>query len=147
MLSDAIKATLLSIVILLLALAWGAGFETGILGMILLVLGMGVFALGYSGIGVAIALKTGSPQAANAGFILFFPLLFLAPTFAPIDVFADWLQAVARVNPVTYIMEGMRGLIIYGWDGEQMLKAGASVAGICAFTFTLATLALRGRAG
>lgn len=79
MLADAVKAVILTIVIVALALAYGSGFETGPLGMLVLVAGAGLFALGYSGIGMAIALKTGSPQAANAGFIIFFPLLFLAP--------------------------------------------------------------------
>src|SRR5690606_26649802 len=116
MLSDAIKASLLAVVILGLGLAFGAGFDTGPAGAVVLILSTGLFALAYAGGGVAIALKTGSPQAAQAGFILFFPLLFLAPAFAPTDVFAGWLRAIATVNPVTYVLEAQRALIISGWD-------------------------------
>ncbi len=145
MLADAIKATVLAIAVVVLALLFGAEFATGAAGLVvLLVLTFG-FALAYSGIGVAIALKTGSPQAAQAGFILFFPLLFLAPTFAPLEVFAGWLEAVARVNPVTYIMLGMRSLVTEGWDAGALLRGGAAVAGIGAVTVTLTLLALRGR--
>jgi ABC-2 type transport system permease protein len=115
--------------------------------MIVLVVATGVFALAYSGFGMAIALKTGSPQAANAGFILFFPLLFLAPTFAPVDVFATWLEVVASVNPVTYILEGMRGLITEGWDAAELLWAALAIGGMGALTFMMTALALRGRAG
>lgn len=146
MLADAVKATLLSVVIIALALAFGSGFETGPLGMVVLVFASGVFALGYSGIGVAIALKTGSPQAAQAGFLLFFPLLFLAPTFAPLNVFATWLEVVARLNPVTYILEGMRALVTGGWNGASLLKGASAIAGMAAFTFTLTAMSLRGRA-
>ena len=115
--------------------------------MVVLIAAAGAFALAYSGIGMAIALKTGSPQAAQAGFIIFFPLLFLAPTFAPLSVFAGWLEAIARVNPVTYILEGMRGLVTGGWDGVQLLKGGSAIAGIFVFTFSLTGLALRSRQG
>lgn len=145
MLADAVKAVILTVVIVGLALAYGSGFETGPLGMLVLVAGAGLFALGYSGIGMAIALKTGSPQAANAGFIIFFPLLFLAPTFAPTDVFADWLAAVANANPVTYILEGQRALIIDGWDTSAIVWGMVAILGICAFTFSLTMMALRGR--
>lgn len=147
MLADAIKAVILSAAIILFALAFGSGFDTGPLGMAALLAGAGAFALGYSGIGMAIALKTGSPQAAQAGFIIFFPLLFMAPTFAPLDVFAPWLEAVARVNPVTYILEGMRGLVTGGWDGLELLRGGAAIAGIMTFTFVLTALGLRSRVG
>ncbi len=147
MFADAVKSVILSVVIIALALAYGSGFETGPAGMAILIAGAGLFALGYSGIGMAIALKTGSPQAANAGFIIFFPLLFLAPTFAPVDVFADWLAAVARANPVTYILEGQRALIIDGWDTGAILKGMGAIAGIAVFTFSLTMMALRGRVG
>jgi ABC-2 type transport system permease protein len=146
MLSDAIKSMVLSAAIIVLALIVGSGFETGVLGMVALVLAAGLFALAYSGMGMAIALKTGSPQAAQAGFILFFPLLFLAPTFAPLDVFADWLAWIARFNPVTYLLEGMRALIVGGWDGLALLKGAAAIAGIGIVTFTMTGLAMRGRA-
>ncbi|MGE3076562.1 MAG: ABC transporter permease [Dehalococcoidia bacterium] len=145
MLADAVKAFLLSIVIIGLALAFGSGFDTGPLGMLVLLMAAGAFALAYSGIGVAIALKTGSPQAAQAGFLLFFPLLFLAPTFAPIDVFATWLEVIARANPVTYLLTGMRALVTGGWEWGTLLKGGSAIAGIAAVTFSLTGMALRGR--
>lgn len=145
MFADAIKAMLLCVLIIALALGFGAGFETGLPGMALLVLAGGAFALAYSGMGMAIALKTGSPQAAQAGFLIFFPLLFLAPTFAPIEVFASWLEVIARGNPVTYILEGMRALVINGWNTASFLKMLASIAGIAAFTFALTALGLRSR--
>ena len=73
MFGDAIKGTILSAAIIALAMAMGSGFETGLPGMGVLLVGAFFFGLGYSGIGMAIALKTGSPQAANAGFVIFFP--------------------------------------------------------------------------
>ena len=145
MVADAVKALILSVVIIAMALIVGSGFDTGPLGMVLLLAASGAFALAYSGIGVAIALKTGSPQAAQAGFLIFFPLLFLAPTFAPIEVFQTWLEVVARVNPVTYLLEGMRALVTGGWEWGALAKGGASIVGIGVVTFALTAASLRGR--
>lgn len=145
MIADAVKAFLLSILIIALALVVGSGFETGPVGMVVLLVASAAFALAYSGIGVAIALKTGSPQAAQAGFLIFFPLLFLAPTFAPIEVFQTWLEVVARANPVTYLLEGMRALVTGGWEWDSLAKGAGAIAGIAAVTFTLTSAALRGR--
>ena len=145
MLSDSIKAMGLSVLIIAVAILLGAGFETGPIGALVLVAAAGLFAFVYSGIGMAIALKTGSPQAAQAGFLIFFPLLFLAPTFAPITVFAKWMEVVARLNPVTYILEGMRSLVTSGWDGADLLQGAAATLGLGAVTMTLTALALRSR--
>lgn len=145
MVADAIKAMILTFAIIVFALAFGSGFDTGPIGVVVLVLAGGAFALAYAGLGMAIALKTGSPQAAQAGFIIFFPLLFLAPTFAPLDVFATWLEVVARVNPVTYIIEGMRELVTGGWDFSVLGAGALAIGGLMAFTFTLTALGLRSR--
>jgi ABC-2 type transport system permease protein len=145
MVADAVKALILSVAIIALGLAIGSGFKTGPAGMVVLLLASGAFALAYSGIGVAIALKTGSPQAAQAGFLIFFPLLFLAPTFAPISVFATWLEVIARANPVTYLIVGMRSLITGGWNGDSLIKGAAAIVGIGVLTFSLTAAALRGR--
>jgi ABC-2 type transport system permease protein len=145
MVADGLKAVALALLIIALGLAYGSGFATGVAGVLVLLAATFGFTVAYAGAGVAIALKTGSPQAAQAGFILFFPLLFLAPTFAPIEVFATWLEVIARFNPVTYILLGMRSLVTDGWDGAALAKGGGAVAGVAAATLTLTLLALRGR--
>ena len=95
---------------------------------------------------MAIALKTGSAQAAQLGFLLFFPLLFLSPAFAPKDFFAGWLKFLATINPVTYILAGHarprpRRLGLRSRSPPRF----ASIAGLGVFTMTLVLLALRSR--
>jgi ABC-2 type transport system permease protein len=145
MIADVIKTVILTVIIIAVAMITGSGFETGPLGMLMLLFAAGVFALVYGGIGMSIALKTGSPQAAQAGFLIFFPLLFLAPTFAPIEVFARWMEITATFNPVTYILEGMRGLVIGGWDAAELARGAAAVAALGVITFSLTALAMRSR--
>ena len=94
---------------------------------------------------MAIGLRTGNAQAAQAGFLIFFPLLFLSPAFAPKEVFDPWMEFLASINPVTYLLEGMRTLALDGWEWDNLAGAFASVLGLGAVTITLALWALRTR--
>ena len=164
--ADAVRAIFFATIMLIAALIAGSGMASGVGGAIVILIIAGLFGGAYSGIGIFIAMRTGNAQAAQAGFLLFFPLLFMAPAFAPLAVFDDWLRWVATVNPVTYIMEGMRGLvmegyswpvteggeIVFGPDGLPETKdapalhwAFVSLAGFSVFTLTIASLALRAR--
>ena len=143
--ADSVRAMLLTVLIVVSGLAAGAGMEAGPLGAVVIIVMAGLFGLAYSGIGMAIALRTGSAQAAQAGFLIFFPLLFLSPALAPKEVFADWLKFLATINPVTYILQGMRDLILDGWDWRSLAGALASIVGLATFTLTLTLAALRGR--
>jgi ABC-2 type transport system permease protein len=145
LLADAVRLTVLSTIILAAGLIAGSGMQSGPPG-ILVILAIGaLFGLAYSSLGVAIALKTGSAQAAQMSFLLFFPLLFLSPAFAPKEVFAEWMQFLATINPVTYIVEGQRDLVIDGWDARSLTACFASIFGLGAFTLSLVFWGLRSR--
>jgi ABC-2 type transport system permease protein len=143
--ADSVRAMVLTVLIVVTGLIAGTGMEAGLLGAIVIIALAGLFGLAYSGIGMAIALRTGSAQAAQAGFLIFFPLLFLSPALAPKEVFAGWLQVLATINPVTYILQGMRHLILQGWDWTAVAGALGSIVGLGAFTISMTLLALRGR--
>jgi ABC-type multidrug transport system permease subunit len=110
-----------------------------------MVLLSGLFGLAYSGIGVALALRTGSQQAAQLGFLIFFPLIFLSPAFAPKEFFAGWLEFLATINPVTYIVEGMRDLVLDGWDATSMVAMLGAIAGFGVVTSSLVAWGYRAR--
>jgi ABC-2 type transport system permease protein len=145
LLSDAARLTVLSLLILIAGLIAGSGMESGVPGMIMILFMSALFGMSYAGIGLAIALKTGSAQAAQLGFLLFFPLLFLSSAFAPKEFFAPWLEFLATINPVTYILEGMRSLVIEGWDWSALAAAFAAILGLGVLTMTLVLLGLRSR--
>ena len=75
-----------------------------------------------------------------------FILLFLSSAALPRDLIAqDWFRTVATINPVSYLIEGLRSLIITGWDREALaLGFGVAIA-IFVAGLTAATLALRER--
>jgi ABC-2 type transport system permease protein len=143
--ADGVRVVLLTALILTVGLVFGAGMEAGVLGFMTVLLLAGLFGIAYAGFGLSIALRTGNAQASQAGFLIFFPLLFLSPAFAPKEIFDGWLKALATINPVTYILEGMRALVLEGWDWEAVGKALGAILGLGAFTQTLVMLALRYR--
>ena len=143
--ADAVRLTVISSIIMIAGLIAGSGMASGPAGVLVILLMSALFGLAYSSIGVAIALKTGSAQAAQMSFLLFFPLLFLSPAFAPKEVFAGWLQFLATINPVTYIVEGQRDLILDGWDAGSLAACFGSIAGLGSFTLTLVFWGLRSR--
>lgn len=145
MAGDGFRALLLTALVVVIGLAFGTGMKAGVPGFVAIVILGGLFGLAYSGIGMAIALRTGSPQAAQAGFLLFFPLLFLSESFVPKEFYAGWLEFLATINPVTYILRGMRELTLEGWSWTALGKALSAVAGISLVTFTLAAAAARWR--
>lgn len=145
MLADAIRAVILVGVIIVVGLLTGAGMESGPLGALVLLLIAAAFSLSYTGFAVSLALKTASNQAVQLSFLLFFPLLFLAPTFAPKEVFVGWLEFLATINPVTYILEGSRSLVLEGWEPASLLKAFAAIAGLAAVTVSMTVWAYHTR--
>jgi ABC-2 type transport system permease protein len=142
---DAVRLTVLAAIILVAGLIADSGMASGPAGILMILLISALFGLTYSSLGVAIALKTGSAQAAQMSFLLFFPLLFLSPAFAPKELFAPWLEFLATINPVTYILEGQRDLVLVGWDAKSLALCFASIFGIGAFTFSLVFWGLRSR--
>ena len=143
--ADGVRTVIITLVIVCVGLIFRTGFDTGVPGVLLLLAGSFSFGMAYSGFNAAIALRTGSPQAAAAGGLLLFPLIFLSTAFAPKEVFADWLQVLATINPITYVLEAQRSLIIEGWNGLDLLRGAAAVFGFGAASFTLTFLALRWR--
>jgi ABC-2 type transport system permease protein len=98
------------------------------------------FGVAYAGFGLLVALKTRNVQATQSSFLLFFPLLFLTPNFVPFDRLSPLMETLARINPVSYVIVGMRGLIIDGWNLGQIAVA---VVVIVALGAILTGLSLR----
>jgi len=81
----------------------------------------------------------------NSSFILFFPFAFLTSSTVPLDNLTGWMRTIARFNPITYVLEGMRSLLSDGWDWAAIGKAVLAIALLGAVSQTLSMLALRGR--
>jgi ABC-2 type transport system permease protein len=114
--------------VLLAGIAFGAHVEAGILGAIVLVVLAALFGVAYAGFSILIALRTRNVQATNTSFLIFFPLLFLTPNFVPFDRLSPLMETLARLNPVSYVIEGLRSLVIQGWDADKLAAAFGVIA-------------------
>ena len=132
MTADLTLVMALAIPVVVVGLALGVRFHAGVLGIIVFVVLSGIWGLVFTGLPYAIALKTGNPGAVNASFILFFPITFLSTTFVPKPYLQGWLGTVANYNPMTYILQGLRSLIVGGGGvpgPSAKLERGVSRAG------------------
>jgi ABC-2 type transport system permease protein len=145
MVADLALVIALSIPVLLLGLAVGVNFATGLLGMLAFLLISGLWGLAFTGFPYAIALKTGNPAAVNSSFLLFFPFSFLTTSFLPLESLSGWLATAAKYNPVTYLLDGLRSIISTGWEWGSISKALLAIAIIMSISFGLSFMALKGR--
>ena len=139
-------ALLASVVYLVVALIAGADLRSGVGGaFVLLALAM-LIGIGFGAIGLLMALRTGSAEAVQGLFPLMFVVFFLSSLNLPRNLIqTDWFRTVATYNPVSYMVEGLRSLVITGWDA-QALALGFGIAGfITALALALASWALRVR--
>lgn len=69
----------------------------------------------------------------------------MTTAFAPLEFLSGWLKTAATYNPVTYLLAGLRSLIMEGWVAEDLLKAFLAVGAVGVVSMTMAFLALKGR--
>jgi ABC-2 type transport system permease protein len=146
MAADVAVAAALTAPILILGTVLGVRFGTGPAGIVAFVLLAALWSLAFAGFGYAIALKTGNPAAVNSTFLLFFPFLFLTSSYVPRSQLSGWLSTVADFNPVTYLLGGLRSLVLgHGWQWSQLAEAAAAIALVSLISMTMCFAALRGR--
>jgi len=114
--AEAVKTLAITVVMVAIALPFGITIASGPLGFLLLLALTASWGVVYSGFMQVIALKTRSAAATNSGSLVFFPLLFLTPNFVPRELLTRPMEIAATINPVTYIMEAARSLILEGFD-------------------------------
>jgi ABC-2 type transport system permease protein len=77
---------------------------------------------------------------------MFFALMFLSSLTLPRELIeADWFRVIATVNPLSYMIEGIRSLIITGWDWEALGRSAGVLAGVLILGMWAATAGMRGR--
>ncbi|MGB7340420.1 MAG: ABC transporter permease [Phototrophicaceae bacterium] len=131
--------------IVLVGLFLGVESETGILGLLTVIGYAMLLGLSFAGFTIGIALLSGNAGATQGGSFLFFPLTFLTATFVPISLLDGWIKVAAQINPITYILNAMRSVLIDGWVTETLLTGLLACAILGAITFGFSMIALRSR--
>jgi ABC-2 type transport system permease protein len=128
LIAEAAKGVLIATALVVVGLIFGISIASGVLGFVLLIALTASWAVVFAGFMQLIALKTRSAAATNSGSLIFFPLLFLTPNFVPRHLLTRPMEVAASFNPVTYVMEGMRSLILQDLVWSAILKGFAVVA-------------------
>ena len=141
-------AAMASVIFIAVGLIAGVSFQSGPVGLlVLLVLGV-LVALGFAGIGAMMAAASGSAEAVQGLFPLLFVTFFLSSLNLPRPLIeTDWFRTVTTWNPVSYMVEGLRSLIITGWDGTALWKGFLAAGAIALLSLLGASRALRTRLG
>jgi ABC-2 type transport system permease protein len=143
--ADFLRIMVQASIVVALGVATGVDIATGPAGVAVIILLSSLWGPAFSAIGFAIALRTGNSQATQSIWTLFIPLMFLTTAFAPMEALSGWLKVAASLNPMTYLLNGMRALTMEGWDMTDLGIALAAVAILATLTFTMALMALRSR--
>jgi ABC-2 type transport system permease protein len=130
LIAELAKGLIIATALIVLALSFGITIASGPLGFLLLISLTALWSVVFVGFMQLIALKTRSAAATNSGGLVFFPLLFLTPNFVPRDLLTRPMEIAATFNPVTYVMEALRSLILEDLAWSAILPGFAVVAGL-----------------
>jgi ABC-2 type transport system permease protein len=135
LLADGLRMAAQATLILLIAFffkvvaGWRIPFATGVAGAALLVVLTAAFGVAFSGLSNAVALRTKNTEATMmVSFTLTFPLLFLSTAMLPKALLPGWVQAFSTVNPVSYLANASRDLILTGYDWAEVGSAALAIA-------------------
>ncbi len=145
MVADLALVMALALPVLGLGFLVGVRFETGVLGALVFIALTGLWGLAFTGFPYAIALKTGSPGAVGASFILFFPFAFLTTATLPREALTGWLATIAEFNPMTYLLAALRSLLYGGWQPQTLFEGLLAILSVAVVSLSLALATLRGR--
>ncbi len=119
-----------AVIYLLVGLAAGVEIESGLAGALLILVLATLICCGFGALGLWMALRTGSTEGVQSQFPLLFFFTFISSMNLPRNLIeVDWFRDIATVNPVSYMIEGIRSLVIDGWDAQALaLGFGVTIA-------------------
>jgi ABC-2 type transport system permease protein len=135
-----------SIVYLLVGLATGVTFVSGVGGALLLLILSVLISFGFASLGGLLALRFGTGEAVQGIFPLLFVTLFLSSSSLPRNLIkADWFREVATYNPISYLLEAIRSLVITGWDAQALLLGFGFATVLLVISLAFSQSAMRSR--
>jgi ABC-2 type transport system permease protein len=145
MVAGALALVLQTVLIVLFGLLLGLTSVTGFVGLLVNAGYALLLGIGFAAFTVGVALRTGSAAATQSATFLFFPLTFLTTTYVPLELLSGWFKVAVQLNPITYVLEAMRSVLITGWKTDALLSGLAVGVGLGLLCFAFAFLSLRKR--
>ena len=143
MLVGALRVLIQASLIMIIGKIIGADPAVGSIGFLMVLSIAFLWGMGFAGYSVAAGVRSGSSQGAQAASFLFFPALFLAPTFVPREALRGWLSTASAYNPTTYVIEAMRAIMVEGWINDVIFKGYLAAGTFAILTLTFAVVSAR----
>ncbi len=116
MFAAAVQGLFQAVVIIIVALLFGVRFQSGFLGILMILLIAGLLSFILAGFSLALSVRIKTIETLMAVINLFMmPLMFASNALFPLKVMPKWLQVIAKINPITYAIMPMRDLTVKGW--------------------------------
>lgn len=138
-----VRAAAQALIMLIILLLFGAPYHAGIGGTLLLFGLVALFGMAWSGVGLTLAALTHNPRLLQSAFILTFPLTFVTTAQLPMNLLSGWYRTAVLLNPVTYVLEGVRSIMVTGFDPIKVLTAYVVALAFLAVTSTTSVLSFR----
>ncbi|MFL5892208.1 MAG: ABC transporter permease [Solirubrobacterales bacterium] len=130
---------------IVVGLIFGASIQEGVPGALLMIFFVVLSGVAFGGIGASVALRTGSASVVQGLFPIVFVILFLSSAFFPDTLMLEPAASIARYNPLSFIVEGIRDPVISSVTWSVFGKAMGALALVGAIGIGLSALALRRR--
>jgi ABC-2 type transport system permease protein len=127
------------VIILAIALALGVSFKGGVAGVLLIALLATVLGMAWACVGLMIAIKTKSAQVTQSSWLLFMPVAFLTTAYMPKDFLSGWFEWAVKINPVDYVLNTIRTIVIAGWEWSGIMPGLWVLTGMTVLAVTVAT--------
>jgi ABC-2 type transport system permease protein len=134
--TDMLVAAGQAVITIVIAMAMGVQFVTGLPGILLVLLTVAFFEFALSGIFLAVGMRTRKTENISAvSGIVFFPLIFISSTMFPVSFFPSWAQTISNYNPVSYASDVTRDLVGGGLTLGTLASAYALIGVLAVVTF------------
>ncbi|WP_260478940.1 ABC transporter permease [Kibdelosporangium aridum] len=137
-LADTVRT--LSSVLIVTAVGWLLGFRltTGLLPVLAALALATAFGIALIWLNAWIGLTVRSPEAVQAASMIWlFPLVFGSSAFVPVETMPQWLQVAVNVNPITSVVDAIRGLVLGGPVAMPVLYSLAWIIGLTTVFWSL----------
>lgn len=139
LLATGTRATIQAAIMLTFLTLMGAPLQGGFIGVLLILALAFLFGMAWAGVGLSLALITKNPRVVQSSFVFFFPFTMITTSQLPLNLLEGWYKVAVQINPVTYILEGMRTIMTVGLETTVISTAFLSAVGFAAATLGLAT--------
>lgn len=134
--ADLLVLLMQSAIIIGLAVLLGLRIATGVGGLLLIFVTLTFFGLAWSGLLLAVGLRTRKAETVSAvGNLLVFPLLFISSALFPVSIMPLWARTVSDYNPLSYVSDVTRGLVQGGLTWSTFASAYGVIGLMVILTF------------